>query len=54
LSDQLRKTLKERQCRSAKQDESRGDSHEQEVLHHVNGEGHIVKRSQRGADGDPN
>jgi hypothetical protein len=50
----LRKPLKERQCWSPKQDKEWGDSHEQEVLHHVNGEGHIVKRSQRGADGDPN
>src|ERR1700752_12034 len=53
-SDHLRKPLKEWQCWSTKQQQGRGDSHEQEVLHHVNGEGRIVKRSQRGADGDPN
>ena len=52
--DWLRKPLKERQRWSGKRDEERSDSHEQEVLNHVNGEGHIVKRSQRGADGDPN
>ena len=44
-SYRLRKPLKERQSRRPKQDEERSDSHEQEMLHHVNGEGHIVKRS---------
>src|ERR1700741_2648808 len=53
-SDRLRKPLKERQCRSTKQDKERSESHEQEMLHHVNGKGNIVKRSQRGANGDPN
>jgi hypothetical protein len=51
---QLRKSLKQRQRWSPKEDEVRGDGHEQEMLHHVNGKAHIVKRSQRGADGDPN
>src|SRR6202012_5179185 len=52
--DQLRKSLKQRQRRSPKEDEVRGDGHEQQMLQHVNGERHIVKRSQRGADCDPN
>jgi hypothetical protein len=52
--DQLRQSLKQRQRWSPKEDEVRGDGHEQDMLRHVNGKGHIVKRSQRGADGDPN
>ncbi len=52
--DQLRKSLKQRQRRSPKENEVRGDGHEQEMLHHVNGKGDFVERVDRGADCDPN
>jgi hypothetical protein len=45
--------VQERQGRRSEQNQGRGYGHQQNVLDHMDREQVIIKRLERGADGDP-